>query len=1510
MSLEIFHDQGRGYMSPLEPTAQEGVTLRLRAARGRIGEAWVQYSADGSCWKEIPMERGAADATGTYEFWEGQIPSMAERYHYRFMAREAGTAGDGEQKLLYREAGTAGGGAQKILYYGAEGAAEEEPVLSDCFSVIPGLNTPDWAKGIIWYSVMPDSFYNGDVLNDMAETRLKKTVPWGSTLQGLLEYYGGDIQGIISRIDYIKELGAEAVYINPMWTSDSQAGYGPNNYYEISPNYGNEEDFVTLCEKIHEQGMPVMIDAVFSYSQANSIFTNENGHQPLPGAFQSQDSNYSDLFRFEKWPVSYVHKWGGIENDLGSDKARELFWRGEEAVLKRYLRPPYCADGWRFDAINSYAGTDTSLTKIGAEIRRETKGVLPEVLLVGEDFSKEMILSGNWDAAQNSFFIFTALLWFQGGQYDQSWLADRLYKMAKLPRPVMLCMYNNYENHDTKRILSDYETEKYRMKCVLLLQMTFLGSPVIYFGAENGAGKEGNPSSRNSCNWNRGEWNYEIRMLVKALCELRKGYTALKDGVFGIGILDDERQMTVFGRWDETGTVVTMLNQREYDQTVLLELGQYNLCDGSVVTDYLTGQRYVVEDGRALVTVPAGGSVLVTGDAGNYRGRMQLSFGRRLVEVTMPEENGYVLCRKEEAGSGPEAAPKEPAAATPLFGCGYIEADIRREAAGGALVLSEAAAGASEPGETAAAGGALVLAENLAASRIFAAFVEDSLAVYDGAGRLLGKRELPETGKVRLGIGADSRANVWVDGAAVFDTGIVLEHRGQLYGGLALWGDRVALSGVKAGQDGRILAEECLNGRLGRLFSTEKMRGACRVDAGTLTVEAEELSLLLSEEQPSDFTFQTSLEAVKGGFAGVVSYSDDQNGVALVRDTREGDRLVFGYLKGGRLLSCEQVEGDFSGSLGLQLQRIGAVYTAVYFQDGQWKGFSSYLPANLSAARAGLLCEKGAKAEFSYACFGDSIHKKGSVNTPVTPGTEADLPGRAAEGTAASVLEQYEIIGDAGQWEYALGGIRRTVLEGLSQLMVANRTYGDFAIQGTLLLTEGAGSAGISLLRTRIGEDLGDGYLLSLDRSGRLSLMYQGQTLLEPFPAPVGRFGLKLNVIRKGQKLYLYGGQENELLAVVPGITRKRGYLGFYFENACGHVNNYMILDTQSRWMEPVSPWAQHMREKNGGLVVDTGELVMADIKGTAYTSARVSGRIALAPLEAEKEAYGGILFGAAHDVEPQNGGVLAALDHRGTLFFAKGGKRMASAALGEKVSSVYLTVTVREGAYAAYLFAEDEPLLSWKDSSGDGGVISLVSENSKTGFYHFEVEDLTGAVWKKEEKGLMVSRNGVLQKQKQPFVETALGETVYRIEPFLRDGDTCRLKVDVTVHHPQSADCFPVIYIRGNGEKKIGLYTNGAYTCLVDQKRSVIADEDAESTWIYAKQQAGVPYQVCIESGPDYISVWINDRVIYRRQQLSQCLSGDFSNLPILPEIVCVQGETGQQRTELTIVECCRVSI
>ena len=107
----------------------------------------------------------------------------------------------------------------------------------------------------------------------------------------------------------------DGIYVNPLWTSESNAGYGPNSYYETSINYGNEEEFIDLTKSVHERGLRFMMDAVFSYSQANSIFTNSNHHQPLPGAFESQDSEYYDMFEFKKWPTEYTHKWVGIEND-------------------------------------------------------------------------------------------------------------------------------------------------------------------------------------------------------------------------------------------------------------------------------------------------------------------------------------------------------------------------------------------------------------------------------------------------------------------------------------------------------------------------------------------------------------------------------------------------------------------------------------------------------------------------------------------------------------------------------------------------------------------------------------------------------------------------------------------------------------------------------------------------------------------------------------------------------------------------------------------------------------------------------------------------------------------------------------------------------------------------------------------------------------------------------------------------------------------------------------------
>ena len=1442
MQFELFHDQGGGFISNIEPKKEDCVSVRLRVTKDAVTDVVIQYSEEGSHWQEIEMAKRETDQTGYYEFWEGTIPAMGNRYYYRFYAA----------------------GQKGRAYFGAEGMSESAPVCRDCFVLVPGLKTPDWAKGILWYSIMPDAFCNGDILNDITESGLKKTVPWNAKRRGLYEYHGGDIRGIISKLDYVKELGAEGVYVNPMWTSESNAGYGPNNYYEISPNYGNEEDFIELSRKVHEKEMRLMIDAVFSYSQPNSIFTNKNGHQPLLGAFESQDSAYREMFQFEKWPTEYIHKWGGIENDLGSETARDLLWRREDSVLQRYLREPYDADGWRFDAIASYAGTDTNLDRIGAEIRAYTKAAKPDVLLTGEDYGVREVMSGNWDSMQNSFFLFSAKLWFQMGQYNQSWLAERLAMLAKLPRTVGLCLYNNYDLHDVKRLITDYEKERYRIKAVWLLQMTFVGAPVVYYKDEVGA--DAHASNWESFDWNTGEWNQELLALCKTLGRLRKEYTALKDGAFKVGVIDDERQLTVFGRWDEKDSVVTMLNQREETQEITLDLKQYNIADGSVVTDYLTGETYVVEKGCAHVRIPAGGSILVTGKAGTYRDIFKLTKEASRSHVVVPKEHTYIL----------QGCCQETEMMTPVYGCGYIEADIRRELEGGALYLRDGEKG----------------------KQVAVQFVKDSIIVTDTENGNVWQGAMPEGGRIRLGMLPEGCVAVFIDGTRVEESICPLTRTEKIYVGMTSDGSRTIFSGVKAENGSAALYDDFSRPYLQNLLSVSEMKGTYETADGRLHLKAEEFSLLLTEEHSFDFTFKAELTGVTDGFAGITSYCDAQNGVALVRDVTQEDCLIFGYLRNGAVIPCEIITGDFTGGVVLKLQRVGNVYTAVYVKNGRTQGFSTPIMANLSVARAGLLCSERSEAEFSYACFGDSIQDGHTINTPVTLCQGNHWLAASEEGLRSRKLEQYEIIGDQSEWEYALGGIRRNHTEGLSQLAIANKTYHNFKIQCTLLRLGGDGTMGVTMLRSSMDKTIGDGYRLVLAADGILSLVRGEEELISRRLQEVSPYGLKLNIIRQEQNLYVYIGEDNELFACISDVAEQSGFVSFYMDNICGHINNYMVCDYLTPWLEPVSPWTQNVKSDGNGLIVQNDGLVMANRKGAAYTDVQVSARVILHPEDKEKDAYAGFLFGTSQDVEPELGGVLVALNQKGTLYLSKEGEVKQSVSLHTEIPSVYLSVVVRAGLYQVYLYDEKEPILTWQDAEYNGGVVSLVSEHSRTAFYQLEIRDLTEQEVVFPEEKYLICRNGKQIACADTYTEEAVGRITYQIEPRKEDRKAYVLEMDLTVCHPESDDTYPTVYFRKDATQKIGLYCGGSYTGLVNANGGEISDEAAETTWLFAGRRAEETYHITIETEPDNVSVKVNDAYFYKNIRLSTCLSGDFSNLSFVPEIVCNQGKSGSTKT------------
>ncbi len=629
---ELFHDQATEYISTIEPTKEETVTVRLRAEKGNLTSAYLNYTKDGSNTEfiEVQMEYIGLDNTGYYEYWEAEIPAHNNTYYYSFKA--------------LNDSGS--------VYYGARGKMESKPYYTNCFQLIPGFSTPDWAKGANWYFINPDGFYNGDVHNDASDTETQKGVAWGSSLTGLMERYGGDLNGISKKIDYLNTLNIDAVYLNPIWESRQNMGYGPLSYYKISSNLGNDADLIALSEQLHKNDMKLALDAIFSYSMKDGIWLNKNEMYPLDGAYQDTESIYKDMFTWNSATGDYEIVWNQPRVDLSSNMAKELFYQAEDSVLQRYLKAPYNIDSWRFDAVNSYYAGEQSSQDIALEIREAAKAINRETLLICEDNTSDNLSGGGWDTAYGIRGYFRR--WFSG-EYTQTEFANNLQDYLCRTRSAALCTLNLYDLHDEARISNDTEADAAKLRALTICQMTFLGSPCTYYGdevgVENNIEKGFGAQKYNSFNWNEDEWDMSLYRLHCALGELRKEYSALKTGVIGYEVIDEEKKLMCFGRYDGDGAVIAITNQTDNVYEQRIDVKQYNVCDGAILTDYLTGEKYVVENGHITVNVYAGGNVLVTGNAaGDYKDVYAISKASNVAKCYYEDFTGGTL--KEFAFEG------------------------------------------------------------------------------------------------------------------------------------------------------------------------------------------------------------------------------------------------------------------------------------------------------------------------------------------------------------------------------------------------------------------------------------------------------------------------------------------------------------------------------------------------------------------------------------------------------------------------------------------------------------------------------------------------------------------------------------------------------------------------------------------------------------------------------------------------------------------------------------------
>lgn len=616
----LFHDQGPLFDSAPEPTANQAVTLTFRTYKGDITSANIKYydSADGA-FHWVAMHWVSNDATGAFDYWQGTVPASASEKYYRFQIND-GTS---------------------TAWYNAAGTSSSEPSSGD-FYIVPGFKTPDFMKNGVIYQVFPDRFYNGDTSNDVQTGQYTyggqstQKVAWGGSVfatgggSNNLVFFGGDLAGVDQKLGYIKQtLGANIVYLNPVFVSPTNHKYDTEDYYHVDPAFGSNATLQTLIADVHSTSNGpkgyVLLDGVFNHTGDTNQWFDRYNWWSTQGAYESQSSPWYGYYTFQQWPGSYSSFYGystmpKLDYGASGSVVRNQIYGSASSVVKTWLASPYGIDGWRLDApqyidAGGNNGSDATNHQIMAELRAAVKSVNANAEILGEFWGNASPWTSNgqeWDSALNyDGFTQPVSEWITGYDYSgnaasipasqfDSWLHGT---RANYPSNVQQTMANFLSSHDIQRFAQRAGGDIWKTYLALIFQMTYVGTPTIYYGDEYGMQGGNDPDNRRSFDWTQGTTTNAAVALTQKLIAIRNQYAALRTGSFMSLLTDDTNKLYAYGRFDQNHRIAVALNNDSTSHTVTVPVWQLSMTNGSTVTDLLSGNTYTVSGGTVTVAV-------------------------------------------------------------------------------------------------------------------------------------------------------------------------------------------------------------------------------------------------------------------------------------------------------------------------------------------------------------------------------------------------------------------------------------------------------------------------------------------------------------------------------------------------------------------------------------------------------------------------------------------------------------------------------------------------------------------------------------------------------------------------------------------------------------------------------------------------------------------------------------------------------------------------------------------
>ncbi len=582
----VYSDGTECFVSNPQPELFETVTVRIRMYEDApVQHVFLRTVQNGA---ERLIEAGKEKTANGLAYYAAELRMTETRMHYHFY-------------LACKDI---------IYYYNQKEITTYIPDHTYDFVLLTDYRQPSWVKKSVFYQIFPERFCNGDPALDVRDGEYRfnghdtihvkdwdsKPLPYEKGFS--LDFFGGDLVGVKQKIPYLKELGVTAVYLNPIFLAPSIHKYDCIDYFHVDPHFGGDEALAELSKALHENGMKLILDISINHTGTAHRWFNRDGlfFDRSLGAYNNPDSEERSFYFFEE-DGGYAC-WADVKDlptlNYTSEKLREILYRNDHSVLRKWLKEPYCIDGWRFDVADVMAKKDEIQLshEVWPEIRKSIHEENDDAYILAEDWGDcaEYLQGKEWDSPMNYYGCARVIRQFLGEPdlfiARNEILRDIPYRMtaedlrarvmehlSKLPYVMWQNQFNLIDSHDVPRLHTNPEVHPEEYRGAVILQFMLIGAPSVYYGDE--AGIEGTLGSDDGCRypmpWSRDFTKEETYRMYRTLAHLKTETKALSEG--GMKFLYAKGEVVALARFYEDEVYLAVISVSGQEQKVVLPLG-------------------------------------------------------------------------------------------------------------------------------------------------------------------------------------------------------------------------------------------------------------------------------------------------------------------------------------------------------------------------------------------------------------------------------------------------------------------------------------------------------------------------------------------------------------------------------------------------------------------------------------------------------------------------------------------------------------------------------------------------------------------------------------------------------------------------------------------------------------------------------------------------------------------------------------------------------------------------